>query len=806
MLWLLAVVLLWLGLSWLLWQRERSARSTIISYADVLAAGLLLLLTIGFFWRTISGDVFQPADGGDLVSFLFPTYRFAAGQLSQWTLPLWNPTLYGGAPFISDIQAGFLYPPNLLLFLLNPEFDYPIMQWLVMGHLFWAGLGVYVLVRSLRFGAWQLSRPAALLAALAFQFSDPFLIHLGNLNLIAVLSWLPWVLAAYHRAQTRRSLRWAGIAALLWAIGNYAGHAQSTMYIGLALGVYTLCYLFTPPPGLPDHANKLNNTQHRSWGIQALIITVVLTVLLTAPILLPALELTQYTERSDFTYQDTVAFSLAPTQAIGLITPGFFGRGPALHWSLWERVELPYAGVVTLLLAILGLVLVDGATRRRLWPWVGVAVFGFVVGLGVYSILHGWLTVLVPGLGQFRAPARALVLWTLGVSMLAAVGVDAIIKLSIVDCQLLIVNGVCKWPGLVLGGVAVPLAYFALLVTQESETAFLRASVAALAIVVAAFFWLATWGVISAFRAGWMNSRIFASLLVGLLYAELTANGGAYLDVSPTDPTTGFEHPEIVDFLKRDPDLFRIDTRTDIQRFWQPDSAALYNLQDVGGIANPLMLQQWEAQWLATGGRQSRLYDMLNVKYVIVQDGVPLPEAADGRTKFELALDAPGELAVYRNVGFMPRAWWVPGVRSVTNTSSARSTIRADDFDPKREVVLLGISSEASDTGGSGSATISHYGSSEMTIDVQADAPGYLLVSEVWYPGWRATVNGASRDVMSANGALRAVAVSAGESTVQLWFAPSGWRWGSGLFVIGVVAFIVCILRGGWRWFTPIEQ
>lgn len=59
------------------------------------------------FWRVLSGDVFQPADGGDLVSFLFPTYRFAASQISQWTLPLWNPHLYGGARLLAISKRDF---------------------------------------------------------------------------------------------------------------------------------------------------------------------------------------------------------------------------------------------------------------------------------------------------------------------------------------------------------------------------------------------------------------------------------------------------------------------------------------------------------------------------------------------------------------------------------------------------------------------------------------------------------------------------------------------------------------------------
>ena len=162
-------------------------------HRDVVGLGLLALAALGFFWRVAVGQNWMPADGGDLVSFLFPTYRFAAAALHQGSWPLWNPALYGGAPHIGDIQAGFLYPPNLLLFLLKPDFPYVALQWLSIGHIWFAGAGMYLLLaRGLR-----VRRVAALTGALAFMFSDAFLTHFGNLNFNAVASWLPWVFWAF---------------------------------------------------------------------------------------------------------------------------------------------------------------------------------------------------------------------------------------------------------------------------------------------------------------------------------------------------------------------------------------------------------------------------------------------------------------------------------------------------------------------------------------------------------------------------------------------------------------------------------
>ena len=314
-----------------------------------------------------------------------------------------------------------------------------------------------------------------------------------------------------------------------------------------------------------------------------------------------------------------------------------------------------------------------------------------------------------------------------------------------------------KTTALILLGSATPLVYLALLLTQKDETEFLRASVAALAITLATGFWVGTWILIKARLAQWLTGALFAALMIALLFLDLSAVS-AYTDISPTDPTVGYQHPEIIAFLKNDPDLFRIDTRTDIAGLWQPDTAALVGLQDVGGIANPLTLSAWQQLWDATGGRQSQAYDMLNVKYVIVRDGTPLPEG-----KFELALDAPGELAVYRNQHFLPRAWLAAG----------KGDLNALTPDAQAKPVQ-----------------ITHYGSSDLTLQTQAGAPTYLVLSEIWYPGWRATVNGAPAEVVRVNGGLRAVAVPTGAATVEVWFAPNSWRYGLGAFVGGVVLLV----------------
>jgi hypothetical protein len=191
---------------------------------DWLAVGVLALATVGFFWRVLFAAGWMPAGGGDMAPFLYPNYRFAAASLKRGVIPLWNPYLYGGMPFAADIQSGLFYPPNLALFLLWPEITYRTLEHLAIFHFFLAGVFMYFCLRGLsENGQESLSRPSALAGAVAFMFSDLFVVHFGNLNMIAVAAWLPLVFLLFHRALAGRRISLAAersLAQLLVPAGS----------------------------------------------------------------------------------------------------------------------------------------------------------------------------------------------------------------------------------------------------------------------------------------------------------------------------------------------------------------------------------------------------------------------------------------------------------------------------------------------------------------------------------------------------------------------------------------------------------
>jgi hypothetical protein len=133
-------------------------------------------------------------------------------------------------------------------------------------------------------------------------------------------------------------------------------------------------------------------------------------------------------------------------------------------------------------------------------------------------------------------------------------------------------------------------------------------------------------------------------------------------------------------------------------------------------------------------------------------------------------------LEVHRNRDFVPRAWVAP----------AGGDLAALEAPPTP-----------------GGATVTEYGSTALTVQADAPQAGYLILSELWYPGWTATVDGGAATIEQAAGALRAIPVPAGRSTVELHFWPIMWSWGLILAAVGVVLVLPALFWPDRRVTSP---
>ncbi|MBE9471319.1 MAG: YfhO family protein [Chloroflexi bacterium] len=281
--------------------------------------------------------------------------------------------------------------------------------------------------------------------------------------------------------------------------------------------------------------------------------------------------------------------------------------------------------------------------------------------------------------------------------------------------------------------------------------------------------WLARWRR----GAGWLLLLLLAADLVGL---------GSTLEAEPNDPTLGFGHDDVVTFLRRDPDLFRIEGATGA---WQPDAALVHGLHDIGGVYNPLGLAPYQAYRWAVGERGGPLYNLLGVKYVLAGKGKP-----PGDERLEPVYTANPEIDVYLNTAALPRAFLVYRSQVVDDHTAAWQAIHAPGFDPTETVVLereqvgdwgLEIGDNALRIAEGGYVSFVRYGVNEVELAARTPVSGYLVLSDVYYPGWRATVDGVLAEVVRANYVFRAVPLPPGEHTVRMEFVP--WTWRAGLAV-----------------------
>ncbi|MGH2537927.1 MAG: YfhO family protein [Candidatus Promineifilaceae bacterium] len=340
---------------------------------------------------------------GDVLLYFYPYWQAAAEALRQGRLPLWNPNLFMGAPFLANSQVGLLYPLNWPLWLLlEPPQALKASLFL---HAVLAGVGTYLAGRRWLGLQW----PAAMLAGSLYAFGGYLPAQGEHINQFQALAWLPWLLAfSAGRPEGRHSHLRGGLAfALLLAVQLLAGHAQTTMISLTGLIVVSLA-AGRPRPG--------------GWGAWArwqapLVVGALAAGALAAAQLLPTLELAAHSARQGgLPAREALSFSLHPL----LLTRSLL---PPYELSYFTEYSA-YLPLTALLLALIGAWRWQG--DRRLLALVALLLAGLFLALGAFNPLYQLLARLAP-LNYFRVPARWLGLYALAAALLAGRGLDRLI-------------------------------------------------------------------------------------------------------------------------------------------------------------------------------------------------------------------------------------------------------------------------------------------------------------------------------------------------------------------------------------------
>ncbi|HEV2456627.1 MAG TPA: YfhO family protein, partial [Verrucomicrobiae bacterium] len=253
-----------------------------------------------------------------------------------------------------------------------------------------------------------------------------------------------------------------------------------------------------------------------------------------------------------------------------------------------------------------------------------------------------------------------------------------------------------------------------------------------------------------------------------------------------------------INWLQQDKGDFRI---LGLGMVLTPDAPELYGLKDGRGYDFATVRRYEELIngnagsffFYRTAAALPEALPLLAVKYVLNFNSPP-----PGPPQFEMVYS--NEITIYRNTAFQGRVMTVTNY-AVTNAASILARVRSGTFDPK-QTLLLEVQPEnpVNNPPGSSTPTSSIPSSARITSD-QPDAvtveasmaqPGFLLLLDTYFPGWKATVNGTSVPVLRADYNFRAVRLPAGKSVVRFVYQPASFRWGVALGLTGL-AIIACL-------------
>ncbi|MBU1878145.1 MAG: YfhO family protein, partial [Chloroflexi bacterium] len=425
-----------------------------------------------------------------------------------------------------------------------------------------------------------------------------------------------------------------------------------------------------------------------------------------------------------------------------------------------------YVGIVPLLLALVAPLALRNRSREVAF-WGGTALFGLLLSLGGHVVLYDVLYLLAPGFGIFRQQERGAVLWSLGVAVLAGLGAAALAR-PLADEARRRLRRFLGWL------VQLDLFYAALLAALYYVTLVTlglqfpaRNDALDKGFIVLLCLSLGTVLLFARLRPAFAHLSICRFAFLALIVLDLFSINMRTLtgDLSPA------EHLNPAPVLAYLRDAPTAGTRVTGDAL-PGNASCFYELEDVGG-ASPLKLQAFDD--VVNTLPEGRLWDLLAVRYVATWRG---DLARDGLHKVFKG----DEADVYELTNPGPRAWIVHRVEVLPRADMRLARLAAPDFDIRAAAILEqaaptdlpGATAPAGST-----ARVIEQAPGRLVIDVSAAAPGLLVLSENWSPGWQATVDDAPAPVLHADHTLRAVPVPAGDHRVTMWLDPASLKLGA---------------------------
>jgi hypothetical protein len=705
---------------------------------------------------------------------------------SEGEIPLWNPYQAAGAPHAANMQSA-VFDPLLLAVNVHPT---PLMWDLsIIGAFVLGAAAAYLFGRIL-----GLRVVPAVASSAAFSLSGWFFLYSNNPWCRSYV-FLPVLFLLAELVVRSRRRMWPVFALGVAIAGNiYIGMPEASFFVIGAASVYAVVRLVQERTEVPMHISFV-----RLCG------GCLLGLMLAAPLVLLFLQyetLSFNVHKAEFARGSDAASVWFLINWIVPFFPGAQEGGP----TNWTGVAV----VISALVAVSG-----RRETKRLHAWLffllGVSLLVKIYDVGVL----GWVGRL-PVAKLVVFPTFAAPVVSFAFAVLAGIGVQVLWAREVRLGRFLALLALAST---VLVAISLPDGR-GRVITYTHENAGLvwgrEAFFALLALVAVA---LAT---------PRLGRRWAAPLLAGLIVAELFLLTPVDIYAKRADPylTPGWM-PLVRAAQGGEPEsrVFAVDDKL------YPNTAGALGLQDIR-VLDALYIERYlryvrtfiqpevfdrftGSEVNATPLKRNPMFDALGVRAMLSERHL---ENVPGLRLLGQDLDT----RVYKNTRAYPRAWIVHDVHVVPGEDEAFRFLQAharredgafivDSFDPRQGAVLehsgeitdetLRAAQESRECsrGKRDRATIEHYSGRSVTLRVDAACPGLLVLSDTYFPGWTATVNGRDRTIYPTNGAFRGVPVAKGTSRVEFRYEPRAFPIGIALAVTGLIGFIGVWVLSAWR-------
>ncbi|GIU78291.1 MAG: hypothetical protein KatS3mg005_1529 [Bryobacteraceae bacterium] len=709
-------------------------------WGRIAAATVLPLLLAGLHWELLAGPRAVWFASEDNAYQVLPWLEVQARAWRAGELPLWDPYQWMGQPLPGQGQPAVASPLNWLLGL-KPE---GAGGWLFLNVYFllirWIGAaGMYRLARALGAG-----RTASALAGVAYAEAGAFAAAMRPQMAMGAM-WAPWALRHLLRAMeaaggTGGSVRQAALGGFFLGLCWLGGHHQTPLFVSLGFGLAWVIAL------------------SENWRkIAAAGVFFAMAAMTAAVQMLPMLEYGRRAVRwvgaeAPIRWREKIPldihqqFSLKWESIPAIFVPGYGGKFDAYHGAL--LLGLAAAGALLL------------PRRRAALALAAGGVTGAWLALGPAGGLHRVLYATVPHFDKARAPEAALILLSLGVPALAAAGAEALFRREL--------KGRGGW------------AVFWMVIAAAAGVSAWRGGpgvwTAGGALALGLLVWLGGWRRVPAWSA--------ALLAAGAVVAEMQPMRERLMPRIDSPEAARYvgmlsAHGGIAQWLRAQGGQWRAEV---------DDSAVPYNFGDWHG-------EQQHQGYLASVTENIYRHELhtehaqrlFGVRWRVAQT----PSA--GHPK-EVFAGADG-LRVYEAEGVLPRAFIVHEAFGIDNRAHAAGELYRIREEMAVKTFLPGPVPELERCGGGEEARIAEYGLNRVVVEARLACKGMVILTDTWFPGWRARVDGRPARIHEAYAAVRGVVVEGGAHRVEFVYRPGSAMAGGALTALACLAAAVCARR-----------